>query len=308
MPNLMYWSVRGLLWIAFGLPLMGCAQSPTGPKGDPWRFLPGTVVSFSYAAFRDGRQCWIYLPPSYAHSDRRFPVLYLNDGEIAFDAEYGMHVGRICEDLIRRGEIEPIIVVAIENAPDQRTYDYTPWPASYWKPNGGGDFYLRAIRDTLKPEVDRRFRTLPDPGNTAMAGTSLGGLISAYAGYAFDSTFGRVAALSPSYGYAAFAMPAYAITRGRPALLQRFYQDTGFPDDNWIGWMEQIALEQGFILGVDFVSVTVEGGEHSTASWENRVPNMLRFLFPPMRADRTSNNRQQTPVSVKGYQSATNGG
>jgi len=272
--------VQGLVGTSIGLSCLCCAQGPTGPKGDPWRFLPGTVVSFSYPAFRAGRQCWIYLPPSYAQSDRRYPVLYLNDGETAFDAEYGMHVGRICEDLIRRGEIESIIVVAIESA-GQRTLDYTPWPASYWQPNGGGDLYLRAIRDTLKPEVDGRFRTLQDPRNTAIAGSSLGGLISVYAAYAYDSTFGKVAGFSPSYGYAGGAILTFASGRGRPPLLTRFYQDTGFPDDNPIGGMEEIAISQGFVLGADFMSLRAIGGEHSAASWEHRFPDMLRFLFPP---------------------------
>jgi hypothetical protein len=61
----------------------------------------------------------------------------------------------------------------------------------------------------------------------------------------------------------------------------RFYQDTGYPDDNWIGGMEEVAREQGFILGVDFMSVSVPGGEHTTGAWQHRFPNMLRFLFPP---------------------------
>jgi len=273
--------IRGVVALALGVGATQCAQSPTGPKGDPWRFLPGTVVSLSFAEFRNGRQCWVYLPPGYAQSSRRYAVLYLNDGETAFDGEFGMHVNRICEDLIRRGEIEPIVVVAIENEPDRRTFDYTPWTASYWMPNGGGDAYLEAVRDTLKREVDRRFRTLTDPGSTAIAGTSLGGLISAYAGYAYDSTFGKVAAFSPSYGYASYAIVRYAETRGRPYFFERFYQDTGYPDDNWLGPMEQVALAQGFQLGVDFMSLTAEGGEHSSSSWEHRFPDMLRFLFPP---------------------------
>lgn len=191
-----------------------------------------------------------------------------------------MHVNRICEDLIRRREMEPIIVVAIESA-GQRTFDYTPWSWYYWMPNGGGIAYLQAIRDTLKPEVDRRFRTLSDPKNTAISGTSLGGLISTYAAYAFDSTFGKVASFSPPYEYAASAMIRFAQQHGRPTFISRFYEDTGYPADNWIGDMEAVALQQGFVPGVDFLSISFSGGEHSTASWEHRFPDMLRFLFPP---------------------------
>ena len=207
-------------------------------------------------------------------------MLYLNDGEIAFDGPDGMHANRICEDLIRRGEIQPLIVVAIANGPgSQRYIDYSPWPAPYYQPNGGGDFYLQAIRDTLKLEIDRRYRTLRDPSNTAIAGFSLGGLISVYAGYAYDSTFGKVAGFSPSYGWSNFH--SYVQNRGRPRLLLRFYQDTGYPDDTWIYAMERIALDQGFRPGVDFMSVVAPGGQHSADAVEHRLPTMLKFLFPP---------------------------
>jgi pullulanase len=257
-----------------------CSRIPTGPNDVAWRILPGHVERLSFMPFREGRQCWVYLPPGYATASRSYPVLYLNDGEVAFDANDGMHVNRICEDLIRRGEIEPIIVVAIENGPGpQRFIDYTPWTAPYWQPNGGGDFYLRAISDTLKPEIDRRYRTLSDPENTAIAGMSLGGLISVYAGYAYDSTFGKVAGFSPTYGYGFPGMEGYAQSVGRPPGLRLFYQDTGYPDDNYIGSMERIALDQGFTLGMDFMSVTVEGAEHRGGAWERRFPAMLRFLF-----------------------------
>ena len=151
-------------------------------------------------------------------------------------------------------------MVAIETGGRRRT-DYLPGSLD---PRGGGDLYLRAIRDTLKPEIDRRYRTLRDSRNTAVTGMSLGGLISAYAGYAYDSTFGKFGAFSPSYGLTVPGFESYAAARGRPRFLFRFYQDTGYPYDNWIGDMEEVARRQGFVLGIDFMSVTALGGEHWT--------------------------------------------
>jgi predicted alpha/beta superfamily hydrolase len=256
----------------------GCAQMPTGPSSATWRLLPGRVESLQLPAFRNGRQCWVYLPPGYGHSNQRYPVLYLNDGEFSFDSPGGMHVNRICEDLIRRGEIEAIIVVGIENGPGPaRNIDYTPWPTGFFAEDGGGDFYIRAIRDTLKPEIDKRYRTLSGSANTAIAGYSLGGLISVYAAYTYDSTFGKVASFSASYWWSGFSQ--YVQTRGRPRGLIRFYQDTG-TDDNSIGVIERIAIEQGFTLGTNFMSYVAQGGEHGAAWWGHRFPDMLRFLFP----------------------------
>lgn len=270
-----------LLAIVLASFALSCSEAPTGPNDTAWRYLPGRVESLVYGPFRDGRQCWVYLPPDYANSGRRYPVLYFNDGEAVFDVAAGIHLNRICEEMIRGGQIEPIIVVAIENGPGhQRFVDYTPWTSWEWAPNGGGDAYLRAVVDTLKPEVDRRFRTLTDPEHTAMAGTSLGGLISVYAAYAHGGTFGKVGAFSPAYPYAGYEMLRLAQATGRPPHLVRFYQDTGWPYDNFIDGMESIALGQGFVSGVDLVSVVARGAEHTNAAWAHRAPAMLRFLFP----------------------------
>jgi predicted alpha/beta superfamily hydrolase len=269
-----------VLPIVVACAALGCARGVSGPDGNTWRFLPGTVEPLSVAAFRNGRQCWVYLPPGYAVEGRRYPVLYLNDGEYAFDGNDGRHVNRICEDLIRRGEIEPIIVVAIENGPTpQRWNDYTPWPGGFLPNAGGGDFYILAIRDTLKPEIDRRYRTLADSRNTAIAGESLGGLISLYAGYTYAGTYGKVGAFSPSYWWNGFHQ--YVDTLPRPIDLVRVYQDTGYPDDNYIELMEQYLLEDGFSLGLDLMSLQIRGAQHEGDDWQHRYPDMLRFLFPP---------------------------
>jgi metallo-beta-lactamase class B len=270
-------------WTALVVPVLflpSCAKGPTGPNDDSWHFFPGHVESFSSPLFRAGRQCWVYLPPGYASSSERYPVLYLNDGEVAFDANDGLHANRITEELIRQGVIRPIIIVAIENgAGHQRWIDYTPWTSPTSAPNGGGDAYLIAIRDTLIPAVDGRYRTLHGPGNTAIGGMSLGGLIATYAGYAYDSSFGMVGALSPSYGYASYKIEQYATAVGRPPAFARFYQDTGYPDDNDITHMEAIAIAQGFTPGVDLMSVTSVGAQHRVGAWERRLPQMLTFLF-----------------------------
>jgi len=263
--------------------ICGCGSSPNGPNANAWHFLPGDVRPLSVPSFRQGLQCWVYLPPNYSYTSRRYPVLYLTDGQAVF---VGMHVNRICEELIRRGEIEPLIVVAItEPSWEARVLDLTPpWSDSYkGYEGGGGEVFLRAIRDTLMPEVNRRYRTLTGPANTAIGGVSLGGLLAAYAGFAHDSTFGKVAAFSPSYWWGgAMNLPVYAQEKGRPPYLVRFYQDTGDPElDNWIGTMETVLLSLGFVMNRDLISVSVPGADHVEGAWEQRYPQMLRFLFPP---------------------------
>jgi enterochelin esterase-like enzyme len=272
-----------LVVAAAGLLLLSCSTSTTDPNDSGWRFLPGHVEALVVPAFRQGRACKIYLPPGYTTSDRRYPVLYVNDDVFG----PGMQVHRICEDLIRAGEIVPIIVVAISvpSEPDTvRFWEYAPWPDRYPSIGGrilggGGDAYVRAVRDTLKPEVDRRFRTLPDAAHTGITGYSLGGLLSAYAGFAYGETFGLVGASSPTYGWSFPEIYETARSGGYPQLISRYYQDSGHPADNAIGAMEQLLVAHGFVTGVNLMSLSVEGAEHSGAAWKRRFPGMLRFLF-----------------------------
>jgi len=260
-----------------------CSRSPTDPNVAAWRVLPGQVESFVRPGFRAGRQCWVYLPPGYATSRARYPVLYTTDGEWMFDGNNTVHVNRICEDLIRQGEIRPIIVVAIENVPGLREWELTPWGDGRFF--GGGQQFLQAIRDTLKPEIDRRFRTLPNAASTAIAGASLGGVFAAYAGIAYSETFGNVAAFSPSYWLDGRHIVAFtdSVSRIRPLSIdiRRFYQDTGTDGDNYIGDMERRLETYGFRSGYNFLSLTVEDAQHNYGAWAHRYPQMLEFLFPP---------------------------
>ncbi len=271
--------------LAASLLAGACSRTPLDPNVAGWRALPGHVERFSEPSFRAGRRCWVYLPPSYAWSGDRYPVLYATDGESVFDDGGEMHVNRVCEDMIRSGEIRPIIVVAIENpfpgAFSPRFWELAPWYDNYFHDGGGGDVFLRAIRDTLKPAIDRHFRTLPDPANTAIAGVSLGGNFAAYAGIMYGGTFGNVAAFSPTYGLRNYYIEHVTDSVGRANgfRIRRYYQDSGTVHDNYIDGMDQVLTRYGFRLGVNYLSVTVPEAKHAYGAWTRRYPDMLRFLF-----------------------------
>ncbi|GMV24501.1 MAG: hypothetical protein AMXMBFR58_05320 [Phycisphaerae bacterium] len=271
-----------------------------------WADLPpstitGHVESFQHAPFLSGRRCWVYLPPGYGQSTARYPVLYMHDGQNLFDQFTSFagewKVDEACETLIPAGEIEPIIVVGIENAGAGRCNEYTPWAKSGGPCTGGGaDAYLAAIRDVLVPYVDQRYRTRTGPANTFMCGSSLGGLVSAYAGFAYGNTFGRVAAVSPSYWFREPEMLNLVLQTGRPDGLAMFYQDMGtreaggMTDSNGNGIddyiedlraMRAAVLSQGFIENLDFKSDEAANHTHSETYWALRLPDLLRFLIDP---------------------------
>ena len=268
---------------------IGSVISLISCSGDPGRCLgpnlvrpaavspraSGLVLPFKDARFLNGRWYWVYLPPGYGRTCHRYPVLYMNDGHFISrrtGSPESWGVDSVCDAMILAKEIEPIIVVGITSSDSSRFYDYPPFL--------GGDRYLRAIRDTLKPTIDRKFATLPDANHTSIMGASLGGLISVYAGYAYDGTFGRVAGISGSYSWDRGRFFDFVSRRGRPAI-SRLYLDSGTVFDN-LGparEMRDIALSQGFVLGADLFYLEADGAAHEQRYFAARVPGILRFLI-----------------------------
>lgn len=149
--------------------------------------------------FKD-REYFVCLPASYLHGDKRYPVVYAQDGdrllpvlEDMFDSATGT---------IEENGREHIIVGVI---PQSRLNEYTPWPAPALTDGvpafgGWGEQYLDFLANDLKPYIDNAYRTLPDPVNTCILGVSLGGLISLYAIYK-QVCFGCAVSISGSLWY-----------------------------------------------------------------------------------------------------------
>jgi predicted alpha/beta superfamily hydrolase len=157
-------------------------------------------TAFAVPQLNTTRRIWIYLPKGYQTSNKRFPVLYMHDGQNLFDAytsgygEWG--VDEILDSLQDAGK-GPAIVVGIDNGPE-RINEYIPFDdAKYGKAKG--DAYVDFLVKTLKPFIDKHYRTLPAANQTAIAGSSLGGLISYYAVTKYPQTFGKAGIFSPSF-------------------------------------------------------------------------------------------------------------
>lgn len=148
------------------------------------------------------RNIWIYLPEEYHSSKKKYPVIYLHDGQHLFDE--ATSVGRIgpiewSVDETLDAIDEPCIIVGIDHNPDmsERIDEFYYYPNSENK-EARGKAYLEFIVETLKPHVDKKYRTQPDIQNTGIGGSSMGGLISIYAGIKYPDVFGWVGVFSPS--------------------------------------------------------------------------------------------------------------
>jgi predicted alpha/beta superfamily hydrolase len=146
------------------------------------------------------RRVWIYLPESYDASKKKYPVLYMHDGQNVFDeatSAYGEWGVDEALDSLGKQHKE-IIVVAIDNGAEKRLNEYSPYDMEKYG-KGEGDQYVDFLVQTLKPYIDKHYRTLKDEKNTFIAGSSMGGLISFYAILKYPKVFGGAGVFSPAF-------------------------------------------------------------------------------------------------------------
>lgn len=231
----------------------------------------------------------MYLPPGYdAQPERRFPVLYLQDGQNLFQGSTafipGMdwRAGQTADRLIGEGAIQPLLMVGIYNAGKQRVREYTP--ARDWKLGGGGaDRYGRMLIEEIKPFIESEYRTLSGPSNTGLGGSSLGGLVTLYLGLRHPDVFGKLAALSPSVWWKGGWLRKFA-ARTSVTPRPRIWLDIGTNEGGRVvadvARFRETLVSKGWQLGRDLHYEEVKDAVHNEAAWAQRVGPFLQFLFP----------------------------
>jgi predicted alpha/beta superfamily hydrolase len=269
----------------------------------PEHTLTGNIQE--HRAFRskilgNRRDVLVYLPRGYRRfSLKRYPVLYLHDGQNVFDAatafngtEWG--VDETAQRLIRTNLIQPLIIVAVANTGEERIHEYAPTRGRIdrrKRSKGLLKNYGRFLADELKPFIDRKYRTLRDAEFTGLGGSSLGGLATLVLGMWFPNTFSRLAVLSPSVWWDDCVI--YGMVESlQDKLPLKMWLDTGTHEEGWerTRRLRDLLVEKGWRLDDDLQYHEVEGADHSEGAWGARVDPVLRFLFPPLPP------RQQKPL------------
>jgi predicted alpha/beta superfamily hydrolase len=260
--------------------------------------LTGNILrhrAFPSKILRNRRDVLVYLPQGYRRfSGKRYPVLYLHDGQNVFDAatsfggvEWG--VDEAAQQLIGKKLIEPLIIVAIANTGEDRIHEYAPTPAQIDPPKrkrskGQLRNYGRFLTEELKPFIDRKYRTKDEAEFTGLGGSSLGGLATLVLGLWFPNHFTRLAVMSPSIWWddcVIYKIVEAIDEEAKPPL--RIWLDTGTHEPGWerAAALRDRLLEKGWRLHDDLHYLEVEGADHSEGAWGARVDPVLRFLFPP---------------------------
>ncbi len=232
------------------------------------------------------RRLYVYLPKGYENSEKRYPVLYMFDGHNVFydsHATYGKSWG-MREYLKRTGR--ELIVVGIECNPEgnQRLSEYAPWdfPAGrLGRISGRGRETMEWMTKQLKPEIDAKYRTLPDREHTMIAGSSMGGLMAVYAAVAYNDVFSRAAALSPCLYFGTKEMAAL-IKNKALARPSRFYMDFGSGETGERPGPWKLMFRTAARLseaGAHVTAALIPGALHSEAYWEKRIPAFMDYLW-----------------------------
>ncbi len=247
------------------------------------------IHGFESKIFGNQREITIYLPAGYEeHPERRYPVLYLQDGQNLFDAERayvpGNHwrVQEAADAAIGERTASPMIIVGVDHAGPGRIDEYTP--VKDQRHNGGGraDEYGRFLAEELKPAIDEAFRTLPDAANTAVGGSSLGGLVSLHLAMTRPDLFGRAAVMSPSVWWAGRAVlkTVEAFNDRAPRMWLDIGGREGAEALNDARALRDVIAKKGF--GEEtFQYYEDRRGDHSERAWARRIRTVLEFLFPP---------------------------
>jgi predicted alpha/beta superfamily hydrolase len=257
-----------------------------------YRILP----EFHSRFLPDDRNILVYLPEAYfAAPRRRFPVFYLHDGQNLFDGRTSYITGTTwqahttADRLTRAGLIEPIILVGIANTGLRRMAEYTPTrDPRRTGANAGGEGYLygKLLVEDLKPMIDRTFRTLTGPSDTALGGSSLGGLISLALGLEYPTIFGKLALMSPSVWWDRRSI-LRLVGETKPGPHLRIWMDMGTSEGlrhlRDADLLHSRLIAQGWRESgpaPDLRYLRVPGGLHSESAWATRFDQVLEFLFP----------------------------
>ena len=235
------------------------------------------------------REVTVYLPPGFdERQDRRYPVLYMHDGQNLFEADRafipGQHwrLNEAADQAIADRAAQPMIIVGIDNGGPERIDEYTPTHDPKKGAGGRADIQARMIIEELKPMIDSRFRTQVEREHTGIGGSSLGGLLALHLTLKHPDVFGRASVMSPSVWWndrvvvrdiEAFQYPV------RPRIWLDIGGREGAEALNDARLVRDRLVERGWTED-DFYFHEDKRGDHSERAWAGRARVMLEFLFP----------------------------
>lgn len=225
------------------------------------------------------RRVWIYLPEGYDKtSGNRYPVLYMHDGQNVFDdatayaGEWGV------DEFLDSTKQKQAIVVAVDHGGDKRLVEYNPYDNDRFG-KGEGDRYVDFLVNTLKPFIDKNFRTVKDKEHTFIAGSSMGGLISMYAVIKYPEVFGGAGVFSPAFWVGPKIFDDIKAKGGKTTSAIYFYGGS-LEGETMVPDMQKAYEEMKKISKSKLKIVVNENGKHNEPTWRKEFPEFYKWISP----------------------------
>ncbi|RTY87864.1 alpha/beta hydrolase [Flavobacterium sp. RSP15] len=268
-----------LLFILFLIPEINAQEPTPSVRTSKQRTASKQVSTFTIEApqLQSTKKIWVYLPQNYATSKRKLSVIYMHDAQNLFDAATS-YSGEWNIDEKLDSLKAPVIVIGVEHGNEKRIDELTPFKNEKY---GGGkaDRYLEFIVKTLKPHIDKTFRTKTDKKNTIIMGSSLGGLTSYYAVLKYPEIFGKAGVFSPSFW---FTKDIYDLTEKSKKIKSKVYFLCG---DNESEDMVTDLNKMEYLLNSNRCSCLnlnekkiVKGGQHNEKLWRDGFVKAVLWL------------------------------
>ena len=225
------------------------------------------------------RRIWMYLPASYSASDKKYPVLYMHDGQNVFDVassfsgEWG--VDEALDSLSQ--EVGECIVVAIDNGGDKRLNEYSPYDMEQYG-KGEGDLYVDFIVKTLVPYIEKNYRVKKGWKNRFIAGSSMGGLISFYAMLKYPKTFGAAGVFSPAFWIVPQLKDGLA-EKGKKIRGKIYFFAGQQESESMVPDMLSVFETVNQHSKATLTSVIRAEGKHAEATWRQEFPTFYKWLM-----------------------------
>ena len=224
------------------------------------------------------KKIWVYLPKDYAASGKKYPVIYMHDAQNLFDAKTSFAGEWQVDETLNKMKA-PLIVIGIEHGNEKRMDELTPFKNEKYG-GGNGANYVDFIIKTLKPKIDSVYRTKSTAKNTAIFGSSLGGLISFYAAIQHPEVFGKAGVFSPSFW---FSDEIYTLMENSEKSKAKIYFLAGNKESETmvaeVKKMETLLdRNRCHCLNLNKTAI-IEGGEHNEKLWRENFEEAIKWLF-----------------------------
>jgi len=267
------------------------AAGPVSIAIEEWadRFPPAPKVStasknvciidtaFLIPQLKRTRKVWIYLPGSYCDgTNKKYPVLYMHDGQNVFDnatsysGEWGV------DEFLDSTVLQNCIVVAVDHGGSKRLNEYNPYGHDRFG-KGEGDLYVDFLVKTLKPFIDKHYRTLRTKKNTFIAGSSMGGLISMYAVLKYPEVFGGAGVFSPAFWIGPEIMDDIKVKGKKVNTLIYFYGGK-LEGESMVPDMLKAFEAMSAVSRSKMITVIRDEGRHNEAAWQKEFPLFYNWL------------------------------